>query len=268
MPALYDEIGQTYAARRRMEPRLAAPLWDALGSARTVLNVGAGTGSYEPPDRAVIAVEPSAVTIAQRGLGAAPAVQARSESLPFANGTFDAGLAVLTIHHWADARRGLAECARVARDRVVLLTWDPASEGFWLMRDYFPDLLGVDRALFPTIATIADALGKLVVRPLPIPADCADGFLGAFWRRPGAYLDPAVRAGMSSFSRVANVESRIERLRNDLASGAWQQQHGALLRQDVLDIGYRLVIAHQHSPTPVTGTPPVSAALENPRALS
>lgn len=244
MPALYDEIGQTYAAHRTVEPRLAAPLWDALGSARTVLNVGAGTGSYEPPDRSVVAVEPSAVMIAQRSLGAAPAVQARSESLPFADGTFDAVLAVLTIHHWADVRRGLTECARVARDRVVLLTWDPASEGFWLVRDYFPDLLSVDRALFPTITTIADTLGKLVCRTLPIPADCADGFLGAFWRRPEAYLDPAVRGGMSSFSRITNVDSRIERLGDDLASGAWQRQHGALLGQDVLDIGYRLVIAH------------------------
>ncbi len=243
MPALYDEIGQTYAAHRRVEPRLATPLWDALGSARTVLNGGAGTDSYEPPDRPVVAVEPSAVMIAQRAYGAAPAVQARSESLPFADGTFDAVLAVLTVHHWADVRRGLAECARVARDRVVILTWDPASDGFWLVRDYFPDLLGVDRALFPTIATIADALGNLFVRALPIPADCADGFLGAFWRRPGAYLDPAVRGGMSSFSRVGGVDARVERLRDDLASGAWQEQYGALLTQGALDIGYRLVVA-------------------------
>lgn len=245
MPALYDQIGQTYAARRRGEPRLAAPLWSALGPARTVLNVGAGTGSYEPPDRSVVAVEPSRVMLAQRAPAAAPAVQARSESLPFADGTFDAVLAVLTAHHWADVRRGLAECARVAQDRVVLLTWDPASEGFWLVRDYFPDLLTIDRALFPPMATLADALGELVVRPLPIPADCADGFLGAFWRRPAAYLDPAVRGGMSSFSRVGNVEARVERLRDDLASGAWHERHGALLAADALDIGYRLVIARR-----------------------
>lgn len=244
MPVLYDQIGQTYAAHRSVEPRLAAPLWDALGPARTVLNVGAGTGSYEPPDRSVVAVEPSAVMIAQRAHGAAPVVQARGESLPFADVSFDAVLAVLTLHHWTDVRRGLAECARVARSRVVILTWDPVSEGFWLVRDYFPDLLSIDRVLFPPIATIADALGEIVVHPVPIPADCIDGFLGAFWRRPDAYLDPAVRSGMSSFSRIIDVESRIERLSDDLASGAWQQQHGALLRQDELDMGYRLVIAH------------------------
>lgn len=244
MPVLYDQIGQTYAAHRSAEPRLAAPIWDALGPARTVLNVGAGTGSYEPPDRLVVAVEPSAVMIAQRAHGAAPAVQARGESLPFADASFDAVLAVLTLHHWADVRRGLAECARVARDRVVILTWNPASEGFWLVQDYFSDLLSIDRALFPTIATIADALGEIVVHPVPIPADCTDGFLGAYWRRPDAYLDPAVRSGMSSFARVADVESRIDRLRDDLASGAWQQRHGALLGQDALDVGYRLVIAH------------------------
>lgn len=244
MPALYDQIGQTYATHRGVEPRIAAPLWDALGSARTVLNVGAGTGSYEPPDRSVIAVEPSTVMLSQRAPDAAPAVQARSESLPFAGGSFDAVLAVLTLHHWSDVRRGLSECARVARDRVVILTWDPASDGFWLVQDYFPDLLAIDRALFPTMLTIADALGELDVHSVPIPADCVDGFLGAFWRRPAAYLDPAVRGGMSSFSRVGEVEARITRLRNDLASGAWRQRHGALLTRDTLDIGYRLVVAH------------------------
>lgn len=244
MPVLYDQIGQTYATRRRVEPRLAAPLWDALGHARTVLNVGAGTGSYEPPDRSVVAVEPSAVMLTQRTAEAAPAVQARSESLPFADRAFDAVLAVLTIHHWADVRRGLSECVRVARDRVVILTWDPGSDGFWLVQDYFPDLLDIDRGLFPSLATLADVLGDLVVRPLPIPADCVDGFLGAFWRRPAAYLDPAARGGMSSFSRVGSVEARVDGLRDDLASGAWEQRNGALLTLDTLDIGYRLVIAH------------------------
>ena len=248
MSALYDQIGQTYAARRRAEPRLATPLWDALGPARTVLDVGAGTGSYEPPGRDVVAVDPSVVMLRQRTASAAPAVQARSEALPFADGTFDAVLAVLTIHHWADARRGLAECTRVARDRVVILTWDPASSGFWLVQDYFPDLMAIDRTMFPAMATLADVLGEIVVTPLPIPADCVDGFLGAFWRRPAAYLDPAVRIGMSSFSRVPDVDSRITRLHDDLASGAWRERHGALLARDALDIGYRLVVAHGSSP--------------------
>jgi SAM-dependent methyltransferase len=241
----YDQIGLTYSSHRRVEPRLAAPLWEALGAARTVLNVGAGTGAYEPTDRHVVAVEPSAVMIAQRPACTAPAVLARCESLPFADRTFDAVLAALTVHHWNDLRRGLGECARVARDRVVLFTWDPASEGFWLVRDYFPDLLTIDRALFPSMDTLANALGAINVRPLPIPAACADGFLGAFWRRPAAYLDPAVRQGISSFLRIGNVEVRLKRLRDDLSSGAWQRRNGTLLAQDSFDLGYRLVVARR-----------------------
>ena len=248
MSALYDQIGQTYAARRRAEPRLATPLWDALGPARTVLDVGAGTGSYEPPGRDVVAVDPSVLMLHQRSASAAPAVQARGETLPFADDTFDATLAVLTIHHWEDVRRGLAECMRVARDRVVILTWDPASNGFWLVQDYFPDLLAIDRTMFPAMSTLAEVLGETTITPLPIPANCVDGFLGAFWRRPAAYLDPAVRGGMSSFSRVSDVDARITRLHDDLASGAWRERHGALLARDALDIGYRLVVAYHRSP--------------------
>lgn len=244
MSALYDEIGRSYAARRRADPRLAASIWNALGAARTVLNVGAGTGSYEPSDRDVVAVDPSAVMLRQRATGAAPAVQGRSEALPFAGDAFDAVLAVLTMHHWDDVRCGLAECARVAGDRVVLLTWDPASDGFWLVQDYFPDLLAVDRTMFPTMSSLADVLGEIVVTALPIPADCVDGFLGAFWRRPTAYLDPVVRSGMSSFSRVSDVDARLARLHDDVESGAWRARHGALLERDALDIGYRLVVAH------------------------
>lgn len=243
MPALYDRIGHAYAAHRRADPRLAAPPWAALGAARTVLNVGAGTGSYEPPERRVVAVEPAAVMLAQRAPGSAPAVQARAEALPFADDAFDAVLGVLTVHHWTDQRRGLTECARVARDRVVLLTWDPASAGFWLVQDYFPDLLAVDRTLFPTLTEIATAVGGAEVRPLSVPAGCVDGFLGAFWRRPAAYLDPEVRRGMSSFARVTDVETPLARLRDDLAPGAWHRRHGALLGEDVLDIGYRVIVA-------------------------
>ena len=243
MAATYDLIGAAYAERRRADPRLASRIRAALGGACSVVNVGAGTGSYEPTDRLVIAVDPSMVMLAQRANGAATAVQASAESLPFLNDAADAVLAVLTMHHWADQRRGLAECARVARQRVVLLTWDPDSDGFWLVRDYFPDLLALDRQLFPSLRTIVAALGPVSSEPVPIPADCLDGFLGAFWRRPEAYLDPAVRAGMSSFARVSNVEARLESLAADLHSGAWERRHGALLERGELDIGYRLVVA-------------------------
>jgi len=247
--AVYDTIGRGYARQRRPDPRIAARLIAALGGARSVLNVGAGTGSYEPPhdstDRRVVAVEPSAVMLAQRPPSAAPAVRARAEALPFPDRSFDAAMAVLTLHHWTDRALGLAECARVARERVVLLTWDPATDGFWLVQDYFPAFLEADRRVFPSIPSYTEAFGpaaRVQVAAVPVPRDCVDGFLGAYWARPEAYLDPAVRAGISSFARPG-TEAGLARLRADLASGAWHARHGRLLAADTLDVGYRLVIA-------------------------
>lgn len=248
--ALYDMIGRGYARGRQPDPRIAARLWAALGDAQTVLNVGAGAGSYEPPGPLVFAVEPSAVMLAQRPLGAASAVKARAESLPFPDGAFDATLAVLTLHHWADRVSGLAECARVARRRVVLLTWDPAAEPFWLLRDYFPEFVDADREVFPAMSVYAEAFGagaRVEAAPVPIPCDCVDGFLGAYWARPAAYLHGAVRAGMSSFARPG-TEVGLTRLRADLATGAWQARHGHLLAADTLDVGYRLVVAQLPDP--------------------
>jgi SAM-dependent methyltransferase len=247
MPAgtLYDTIGRGYARGRRPDPRIAAQLTAALGKARSVLNVGAGAGSYEPPGRRVVALEPSAVMLAQRPKGAARAVRARAEALPFPDRAFDAAMAVLTVHHWADRHGGLAECARVARRRVVLLTWDPAADKFWLLRDYFPEFAEADREVFPTMAAYAEAFGPgacMEVSPLPVPRDCVDGFLGAYWARPEAYLDAAVRAGMSSFARPG-TEAGLARLRSDLATGAWNARHGHLLAAEALDVGYRLVVA-------------------------
>jgi SAM-dependent methyltransferase len=243
---LYDTIGRGYARERRSDPRIAARLTAALGDAQSVLNVGAGAGSYEPPDRRVIAVEPSAVMLAQRPSGAASAVQARAEALPFPDSAFDATMAVLTLHHWADRARGLAECARVARRRFVLLTWDPAADAFWLLRDYLPEFVEADREVFPTLAAYAEAFGpnaRVEVAPVPIPRDCVDGFLGAYWARPEAYLDAAVRAGISLFA-LPGTETGLARLRADLATGAWHARHGHLLELDALDLGYRLVVAH------------------------
>ncbi len=242
---LYDTIGRTYARGRRPDPRIAARLTAALGDAQSVVNVGAGAGSYEPTDRRVVAVEPSRVMLAQRPPGAASAVRARAEALPFPDRSFDAAMAVLTVHHWTDRPRGLAECARVARRRVVLLTWDPAAEPFWLLRDYFPQFVEVDRAVFPALAEYAEAFGpgaRVEVAPVPVPRDCADGFLGAYWARPAAYLDPEVRAGISSFARPG-AEAGLARLRADLAAGAWHSRNGHLLAADALDLGYRLVVA-------------------------
>lgn len=244
-PATYDLLGRDYARHRRPDPRIASRLHAALGPARSVLNVGAGAGAYEPADRLTVAVDPSAVMLAQRPRSAAPAVQALAEALPFAALTVDAVLAVLTVHHWRDHRTGLAECMRVARQRVVLFTWDPESSGFWLVQDYLPEFMVLDRAQFPSMQTLVSAAGpdaRVAVAPVPIPHDCEDGFLGAYWRRPEAYLDAGVRAGISSFARLPDAEARLQMLRADLDAGAWGKRYGTLLERDELDLGYRLVI--------------------------
>ena len=244
MAARYDAIGRTYTATRGTDPRIAARIWDALGDARTVVNVGAGTGSYEPPDREVTAVEPSAVMIAQRPPGAPPAVQASAEALPFDDGSFDAAMAVLTIHHWSDFPAGAAELRRVARDRVVVFSWDPAYVArMWLGPDYFPELARQDADGFPSLADQAAALNA-EAHVVSIPWDCRDGFMSAFWRRPDAYLDPTVRAGISTLAKRSEEElaEGLARLRADLASGAWARRHADLLERDELDVGYRLLV--------------------------
>ncbi|HYW05878.1 MAG TPA: class I SAM-dependent methyltransferase, partial [Longimicrobium sp.] len=237
---LYDRIGIGYSDYRRPDARIAAEITGALGAARSVVNVGAGAGSYEPGERAVVAVEPSAEMIAQRSPAAAPALRGSADALPLRDGSFDAALAILTIHHWPDWRQGLREMRRVARDRVVLFTWDPGHPGFWLVQEYFPEILEVDHAIMPPLAGIAEVLGAVEVRPVPVPADCADGFLGAYWRRPAEYLDAGARGAISSFARLADPESALERLRADLADGGWERQNRALLALPSLDVGYRL----------------------------
>lgn len=245
MAQLYDEIGIGYQQRRRPDPRLAAAITRALNQSETVVNVGAGTGSYEPVDRSVIAVEPAMTMIRQRRAGSAPVVQASATGLPFRDDEFAASLAILTVHHWPDWARGLDELARVARRRVVVVTWDPSSSGFWLVDDYFPEVIDIDRRLFPTIEDFGRALGRVEVQPLPIPHDCVDGFLGAYWRRPHAYLDAGVRSAISTFAkaRPRELESGLERLRRDLDDGTWERRHGGLLTRSEIDLGYRIVIA-------------------------
>ena len=242
---VYDRIGTRYAAARRPDPRVAAHLLGALEGCRTVVNVGAGAGSYEPVDRCVVAVEPSAVMNSQRPAGAAPAVQARAEALPFADDAFDAALAVLTTHHWSDAVAGLAELRRVAR-RQVVLTWDPAlvADRFWLVHDLLPEVMAHEAGL-PTLDAVLAGLACARVVPVPVPHDCTDGFLAAHWRRPHAYLDPAVRSGMSSFALLepAVVDAAMARLAVDLDDGSWAREHADLMACDELDVGYRLVVA-------------------------
>ena len=248
MSQLYDEIGIDYQQRRRPDPRLAAAISRALNRTETVVNVGAGAGSYEPVDRAVIAVEPAMTMIRQRRAGTAPVVQASATELPFRDDGFAAALAILTVHHWPDRARGLDELARVARRRVVVVTWDPSSSGFWLVDDYFPAIVELDRRIFPTIEDFERAFGRIEVHPFPIPHDCVDGFLGAYWRRPHAYLDAGVRSAISTFAKAQTheLESGLERLRRDLADGTWERRHGGLLALSELDLGYRIVIAARH----------------------
>jgi SAM-dependent methyltransferase len=243
LTATYDTIGIDYARMRQPDPRIAARIEAALGDARTVLNVGAGTGSYEPSDREVTALEPSAEMIRQRPVGAAPAVQGVAEALPFPDQSFDAAMAVLTVHHWTDQRRGLAELRRVARGPIVILTYDPAFRGFWLADDYLPALTALDEAKMPSLTLYREVLGDVRIEPVPIPHDCRDGFLCAYWRRPAAYLDPRLRAAMSSFHLIGDVSGPIAQLEADLASRVWQARHGHLLEREELDLGYRLVVA-------------------------
>jgi SAM-dependent methyltransferase len=233
-----------YTSVRQEDPRLAERIRAALGDARSVLNVGAGAGSYEPADLAVTAVEPSAVMRAQRPPGSAPVVDARAERLPFADDSFDAAMAVLSDHHWEDHARGLAELRRVARRRVAVFTWDPRTlADSWLVRDYLP---GFARLVPPgySLDQMLAELGGGRIESVPIPHDCRDGFLHAYWRRPRAYLDPQVRAGISVFSLLEpeEVADAIERLEADLGSGEWERLNGALLELDELDLGYRIVV--------------------------
>jgi SAM-dependent methyltransferase len=248
MSQLYDAIGVGYQERRRPDPRLTAAIVRALGDAATVVNVGAGAGSYEPSDRSVVAVEPAMTMIRQRRGGSARVVRAFANDLPFRDDAFAASLAILTVHHWPDWERGLAELARVARQRVVVVTWDPVSTGFWLVDDYFPEIVELDRRIFPTMEDLRRAFGRIEVRSFPVPHDCIDGFMGAYWRRPHAYLDPSVRAAISAFAKAEPswIEPGLERLQRDLADGTWERRHANLFEQTELELGYRIVIAEQN----------------------
>jgi SAM-dependent methyltransferase len=245
--ATYDEIGRSYAMFRRPDPRIAGMIDAALADARTVLNVGAGTGSYEPADRDVVAVDPSPVMVRQRPAHRPPVVIAAAEQLPFPDGCFDAAMAVLTAHHWADPVAGLAEMRRVSTTQVVL-TFDPEiSNGFWLITDYIPAAGVVPGATALPLSTVVQALEASSVRPVLIPHDCVDGFGWAYWRRPEKYLDPQARACISMLAQAdpVLVEAGVKRLSQDLASGEWARRYHQLLQQEWIDGGFRLVVANR-----------------------
>jgi SAM-dependent methyltransferase len=240
----YDRIGTVYAAHRRGDPRIMGQIERALGDAGSVVDVGAGTGVYSPPDRQAVAVEPSVVMIAQRAPDAAPVLRARAEALPIPDGAFDAALATLTVHHWSDPGAGLREMRRVST-RQVILTFDQHEQWldeFWLTRDYLPR----DRFSEPMLSWLEPVERELTphrVDTVPIPADCRDGFFCAYWKRPEAYLDPGVRASISALAAIPYdvLQPGLLRLEEDIRSGVWAQRNQALLGRDVCDWGYRLV---------------------------
>ncbi len=241
----YERHGRNYAAHRCPDPRIASRIHAALGDAHTVLNVGAGAGSYEPSDRWVLAVEPSATMRAQRPTAAAPAIDARAEALPFDDDSFDAAMACVTIHHWEPPEAGLAELRRVSRGPVVVFTFELDALPAW-QREYLRE--GVEKELprFPAINDVAEVLGgRIRVERIPTPGDCVDGFFEAFWKRPEALLDPKVRGAQSVWALLdRGVEQRIvERLAAALSSGAWDAEHGHLREQDNFDGALRLVIS-------------------------
>jgi SAM-dependent methyltransferase len=243
MNAKYDLIGINYVELRKPDQRIARIIDSALGSALTVLNVGAGTGSYEPTDRPVTAVEPSSEMIRKRRSATARAIQASADVLPFDDKSFDASMAILTIHHWPDKEAGLREMRRVTRGRIVLLTFDPAQRP-WLT-DYLPELAALDEQQAPAMPDYERWLGLVQITPVLVPHDCSDGFLYAFWRRPEAYLDPRIRSGSSSFWAIGNAaEAGLQKLRRDLETGAWERRYADLLTRDEYDAGFRLVVAN------------------------
>jgi SAM-dependent methyltransferase len=242
----YDRIGLSYSEVRRADPRFEAAIWRALGGAKSVLNIGAGAGSYEPRDREVIAIEPSPVMIAQRPADAAPAIQGVAESLPLKDNSVDATMGVFTMQHWDDVDRGLAEVLRVTRERIVLLTLDlDVTAEMWLCRDYLPEIVEHDRKTFPSITHLQGVLPGPRVEVVPVPADCTDGFCIALWSRPEAHLDPGVRVASSIWHLLSPpvVDSGLNRLRQDLESGEWDRRHGQLRARTALDVGLRLVTA-------------------------
>ncbi|ASW89093.1 MerR family transcriptional regulator [Mycobacterium marseillense] len=240
----YDRIGTTYRSTRRPDPRIASQVREALAAMDTVVNVGAGTGSYEPA-QTVVAIEPSMVMLAQRSPRAAPCVQAVAEALPLRDKCVDAAMALLTVHHWSDLPAGIGELRRVSRHRVVVFTWDQAViDDFWLLREYLPAAARINKALYVPIERLVELLGGAQVHTVPIPHDCTDGFGAAFWRRPAAYLDATVRAGISmlAYADQGALAEGLGRLEADLRSGRWQRRHPELLEKQQLDAGYRLLI--------------------------
>jgi SAM-dependent methyltransferase len=243
MDAIYDDIGNNYSVTRCTDPKIAKQLYDELQGATRIVNIGAGTGSYEPENIELVAVEPSSVMISQRKVGSHRVEQAFAEELPFENNSFSHAMTVLSMHHWQNRAQAFNEINRVATEKFVAITWDPKSEPFWLTRDYFPEIYELDKRDFPDLEELNEYFDEVTIRPLQIPSDCQDGFLVAFWKRPEAYLSSNVRQAMSPFAKLKNLSAGLQKLEDDLASGVWARNNHTILGSSTLDVGYRLISA-------------------------
>lgn len=243
MKAIYDKIGINYSVTRCTDPKIAKQLYSELQGATRIVNIGAGTGSYEPENVELVAVEPSSKMIAQRKDGSHRVEKAFAEKLPFENRSFSHAMTVLSMHHWENRALAFSEINRVATEKFVAITWDPKSEPFWLTRDYFPEIYEMDKLIFPELEELKEHFDDVKIRPLPIPSDCKDGLLAAFWKRPEAYLSSQVRQSTSPFSKIKNLSEGLQKLADDLASGVWAKNNHAILALSSLDVGYRLISA-------------------------
>ena len=238
----YDQIGKGYSVARKADPRIKQAIDDALMGAESILNIGAGAGSYEPEGANLMALEPSQEMIKQRRAGAAPCIRGCAEHLPFNAREFSHTMTILSMHHWSDRQIAYKEIKRVTRERFIALTWNPNSAPFWLTEDYFPEIHKKDCEIFPTTDELRESFAGIQFYPLPIPFDCTDGFTAAYWARPHAYLEPEVRAGMSTFVKMTDPAPGLERLKADLRSGTWQQKYSTLQTLKAFDAGYVLAI--------------------------
>ena len=243
MEPIYDDIGINYSVTRCTDPKIANQLYLELEGATRIVNIGAGTGSYEPDNVDLIAVEPSAEMISQRKINSHRVEQAFAEKLPFENNSFSHAMTVLSMHHWENRALAFSEINRVATQKFVAITWDPKSDPFWLTRDYFPEIYEMDKVIFPGLEEFDEHFDEVKINTLMIPGDCKDGLLAAFWKRPKAYLDSKVRQSTSPFAKVNNLAEDLLKLEDDLTSGVWAKHNHAILNSPSLDVGYRIISA-------------------------
>ncbi len=239
--AIYDTIGVNYSKKRQTDSRIASQIVSKLYDAKKIVNIGAGAGSYEPPNFDLIAVEPSLKMINQRASDSYPVIQAKAEALPFSDNSFTHAMTVLSMHHWTNILEAFQEINRVTTERFIAVSWNPQSSPFWLTKDYFPEIFEIDQAIFPKINLLERYFSDIEIEPLMIPADCSDGFLAAYWKRPEEYLDPEVRHSISSFSKISNISSGLKKLESDLKTGKWYELNESLLNKNELDVGYVVI---------------------------